>query len=514
MRIERAKVDNFGKLNQREFRFGPGINVIYGENEGGKSTLHAFFRGMFYGLPRMRGRAARNDAYSRYEPWENPGQYGGRLWLECGGKTFRLNRDFRKDKTAAELVCETDGELLCVEDGDLSVLLGGASEVLYDNTVSVGQLRGITDQNLAQELRNFMAGYENGQDAGLNLDRAREKLRRQRREVLSGIEEERQRREEGLKRQEEKIREHQLRMEQLEMEWKSQKKAFSDARNLSKPEKTTVGAKKARSMAAVLAVWMLLFILGIWQGVPFWGLLLWTVMGAGLLAAFFWVRRREEKLRESELQIQSEQELRRQKIQWKAEELWERMQEEQKLLENLRTEYEQSRREAAAVSPEQVEADALELAEQTLVRLGDQMQGKISRRLQERISEIFSELTDGKYRRVSLDETMKLGVHTEERYVPADRLSRGTLEQIYFSLRMAANEVLCAEEPLPLILDEVFAMYDDRRLASCLRWLADCGRQVLICTCQDREERLLKRLGIPYQKVKLVGSSKESLGNL
>ena len=69
--------------------------------------------------------------------------------------------------------------------------------------------------------------------------------------------------------------------------WKSQKKAFSDARNLSKPEKTTVGAKKARSMAAVLAVWMLLFILGIWQGVPFWGLLLWTVMGAGLLAAFF-----------------------------------------------------------------------------------------------------------------------------------------------------------------------------------------------------------------------------------
>lgn len=70
MRIERAKVDNFGKLNQREFRFGPGINVIYGENEGGKSTLHAFFRGMFYGLPRMRGRAARNDAYSRYEPWE------------------------------------------------------------------------------------------------------------------------------------------------------------------------------------------------------------------------------------------------------------------------------------------------------------------------------------------------------------------------------------------------------------------------------------------------------------
>ena len=514
MRIERAKVDNFGKLNQREFRFGPGINVIYGENEGGKSTLHAFFRGMFYGLPRMRGRAARNDAYSRYEPWENPGQYGGRLWLECGGKTFRLSRDFRKDKAAAELVCETDGELLCVEDGDLSVLLGGVSEVIYDNTVSVGQLRGITDQSLAQELRNFMAGYESGQDAGLNLDRAREKLRRQRKEVLGRIEEERQRREEELKRQEEKIREHQLRMEQLEMEWKSQKKAFSDTQNLSKPEKTRAGSRKAGNMAAALAVWLLLFLLGIWQEFSFFWLLLWMAVGAGLSAVFFWVRSREEQLRESELWIQSEQELGRQKMQWKTEALWERVQEEQNLLENLRTEYEKSRREAASASPEQVEADALELAEQTLVRLGDQMQGKISRRLQERISEIFSELTDGKYRRVSLDETMKLGVHTEERYVPADRLSRGTLEQIYFSLRMAANEVLCAEEPLPLILDEVFAMYDDGRLASSLRWLADCGRQVLICTCQDREEKLLGRLGIPYRRVELVGSSKESLGNL
>lgn len=42
MRIERAKVDNFGKLNQREFGLA-GNNVIYGENEGGKSTLPCFF---------------------------------------------------------------------------------------------------------------------------------------------------------------------------------------------------------------------------------------------------------------------------------------------------------------------------------------------------------------------------------------------------------------------------------------------------------------------------------------
>ncbi len=69
-----------------------------------------------------------------------------RMWWE----DFPIKQGFSKGQDGGEkLVCETDGELLCVEDGDLSVLLGGASEVLYDNTVSVGQLRGITDQNLA-----------------------------------------------------------------------------------------------------------------------------------------------------------------------------------------------------------------------------------------------------------------------------------------------------------------------------------------------------------------------------
>ena len=48
MRIERAKVDNFGKLNQREFRFGPGINVIYGEND---PPFMLFLEGCFMVCP-------------------------------------------------------------------------------------------------------------------------------------------------------------------------------------------------------------------------------------------------------------------------------------------------------------------------------------------------------------------------------------------------------------------------------------------------------------------------------
>ena len=45
-----------------------GINIIYGKNEAGKSTLHTFIRGMLFGIERGRGRAAKNDLYTKYEP--------------------------------------------------------------------------------------------------------------------------------------------------------------------------------------------------------------------------------------------------------------------------------------------------------------------------------------------------------------------------------------------------------------------------------------------------------------
>ena len=76
MIIRQLNIKNFGKIHDKTLEFSPGINVLYGENESGKTTIHTFIKSMFFGLTRMRGKAARNDTYSTYEPWENPGQYG------------------------------------------------------------------------------------------------------------------------------------------------------------------------------------------------------------------------------------------------------------------------------------------------------------------------------------------------------------------------------------------------------------------------------------------------------
>ena len=94
MKILDLKIRNFGKLSDRHIELADGINLIYGENESGKSTVHTFIRAMFFGLERARGRAAANDTYSLYEPWENPGHYSGAVRFESGGKPFVLDRNF------------------------------------------------------------------------------------------------------------------------------------------------------------------------------------------------------------------------------------------------------------------------------------------------------------------------------------------------------------------------------------------------------------------------------------
>ena len=93
-----------------------------------------------------------------------------------------------------------------------------------------------------------------------------------------------------------------------------------------------------------------------------------------------------------------------------------------------------------------------------------------------------------------VDEKLKMSLYTGARKISIDQVSRGTVEQIYFALRMAATEILYDEE-YPIILDDTFVFYDDVRLESTLRWLVKSKKQVLIFTCQKREQDILNKIG-------------------
>ena len=495
MVITELYIRNFGKLSERHFYLRDGVQVISGENEYGKTTLHAFIRAMLFGLERGRGRAAAKDDFSRYEPWDDPGSYAGVMRFTCGGRSFRLERNFARQTKQVSLVCEDDGEELSVEHGDLQMLLGGMTAELFDNTVSVGQLKAAPGQELSDALANYAANYYETGGGEYDLSKALKSLDEKKRAVRRELRDEAEAGETERKKLLQKSRYLEEDIRRLDAEYKEIEKTL---RELPGPERTDVHGKNRFIIGGIAAICagVLLLLWSLWSGhesgrglsavsvltalVP----VLAAVAGVFLLAAGY-----AGKFRSHRNRSEADEQRR-----WELERIRSELREKEIRRENIREQYEESEKSDSQIRLEE-QCRALELAVEELQKAAQVTAGSMERSMSRRASEIFSAITDGKYRSLETDRQRGITVWDGERKIPAGRLSRGTVEQIYFCIRMAAAEIL-TEEPLPLILDDVFAFYDDKRLESVLKWLSGQGKQVIIFTCHSREEELLRGLTV------------------
>ena len=182
MKLLDLHINGFGKFHDCSIRFEDGLNVIYGKNVAGKSTLHTFIRAMLFGMERQRGRAARTDQFSRYKPWDLKGGYGGRLRLESGGHVYRLQRDFQNPRDFT-IVDETEGRQTEPTRAFMDRLLCGLNETSYVNTISIGQLKSATDSGMVTELKNYIANMNTTGNMALNITKASAFLKAQRKEL-------------------------------------------------------------------------------------------------------------------------------------------------------------------------------------------------------------------------------------------------------------------------------------------------------------------------------------------
>ncbi|HPQ47988.1 MAG TPA: AAA family ATPase [Clostridia bacterium] len=100
MKIDKLKVNGFGRINDREFSFSDRMNLVYGKNEAGKSTLMNFIKAMLYGFTNQRtdGEGRPSDK-ARYKPWDSP-NYSGYIELyKDNGKKIRIEKDFETNET-------------------------------------------------------------------------------------------------------------------------------------------------------------------------------------------------------------------------------------------------------------------------------------------------------------------------------------------------------------------------------------------------------------------------------
>lgn len=182
MRFLDLYIKGFGKFHDTFVSFEDGLNLVYGKNEAGKSTIHTFIRGLLFGIERQRGRAAKNDLYSKYEPWENSSTYEGQLRLESGGVIYRFERSFQKNKKEFTIINETTGREAEPTKALLDEILCGLSETAYNNTISIGQLKSATEGGMISELKNYIANMNTSGNMALNITKATAYLKNQKRQ--------------------------------------------------------------------------------------------------------------------------------------------------------------------------------------------------------------------------------------------------------------------------------------------------------------------------------------------
>ena len=135
----------------------------------------------------------------------------------------------------------------------------------------------------------------------------------------------------------------------------------------------------------------------------------------------------------------------------------------------------------------------------------EKMKNSVTPKFTENLSKNISKITNGKYSKVKFNEETGLVVELENGdNVLAEKLSVGTIDQLYLSLRLSMVDEL-SEEKVPILLDEAFAFYDNSRLENILKYLNENykNRQIIIFTCTDREKNILNKNNILFNYIEL-----------
>lgn len=698
MIIRELRPGHFGKFHNQIIRLEPGVNVIYGRNEAGKSTLHSFIKGMFFGMDRLRGKAGKDDPYMKYQPWDTPGEFCGSIDIEYKDTVYRIDRSFYQKKKSFTVTDIETGRTVPMSRLHAGDVIPGFNESTYRNTISMEQLHAKTDAELAKEVANFIANLSTAKSNEVDVAKALENLQEKRKNKMAESEEnEIAALEEAIElckqnevlmeqysislrtmeKKHKEIKEKILNLEKAEQENKQTcirhlpfilenykrygeiKKQIRDIRekteeyekkaavvrglpsseriqnDITKYEQLTVEKyeleqafhkdvdelgpkierqdKNTRYLSLIPAAAGMLLL-----AIPFGAIILKGVIGVLLIVIGIYLyvtkvkdiekarnhitalrkeyeknvihiqsrkkdillenkvvnlenlrsklneiliaehersyarqlfedsknelealrnkrdeihhqvmnfmkfymndpdmteecmlelkniisERQEEHKEEKDSLLKQERDLALEieKLKWNIEALEDnenQLIKKQQMLEQMQHR-EQERKE---------EISSINLAIRTIQNLAVHIHDSFGAELNERISAMVYEVTGGIYGDIIMDERMSIKVRHNHSYVPLDRLSAGTIEQVYLAIRLALADLFFNKEKMPIIIDDAFAYYDDERMSAALRCLTkECDRQILIFTCHHRETELLEKEQIPYHLIDLENS--------
>ena len=164
MILEKLYIDGFGKFSDYSLNFSPSIQILYGENEAGKSTIHAFIQAMLYGIPKG---ASKKEVFFQYRPFSKALGFGGSLTFSHQGKSYCVQRDFLQGGEA-HITILPQGEKLFEGESFLQSVLSTFSLESFKNTVSIRQLKSSTEREMVYELQAMLSNFQESGNVELN----------------------------------------------------------------------------------------------------------------------------------------------------------------------------------------------------------------------------------------------------------------------------------------------------------------------------------------------------------
>ncbi len=565
MKIENIKVNSYGILKEKEVNLKDNLNIIYGKNESGKSTLLNYMKNIFYGISKNKNGKEISD-YEKYKPWIGE-EFSGKIKYRLdNGMNYEIYRDFTKknaklfDENLEEIsnqykIDKKDGSQFFYDQTNvdekmyLSTIMTPQQEVVLERSTQnvlvqkIANLAGTGEDNVSfqkamDKLNKRLVeevGTSRTQDRPLNLIQKRMKeietvlktelcytenkqnLVSNKNEILEELEKERNRNNE---------------LKKLNM--LTQKNQIEEEKNELKKQLQNEKEEKVKKNYFTFGIILVLLIIINILNFQFIDnkiinyILLSLIPIELTLFAINYIKNKKLKkeLQKQKNEIQKQKEISDKNLVSKIEEIQKQIEDSEQQMINyrlklnsleyedknisekleeivsLKEEYENLKEQLQIVEEKN---RCIQATKELLEKAYEQMKKSVTPKFTQNLSNLIQKITDGKYRKVSIHEEKGLIVELENgEYKSANLLSVGTIDQLYLSLRLAMLDEI-SQEKMPIILDEAFAYFDDERLKNSLLFLMEEAKehQIILFTCTKREKQILDELNLDYHWVEI-----------
>lgn len=597
MKINKIKINAFGNLKNKNIELKK-INIIYGKNESGKSTLQNFIINMLYGISKNKNGKFESD-YDKYNPWSGE-EYSGKIEYQLdNNKIYNVYRDFNKKNP--EIYDEYSNNIS--NEFNIDKKLGNTFFIEQTNidreimTSTVASMQNETqiDKNtqnlLVQKVANLAesgeedisykkaiakldklllneVGTDKSQDRPINI--AKNKLNKLNNELdeIKDIENDKYL-------IEEKNKEY---TENLNFAEKN-KKIYSEIKNImdennsenqkieikekiykennEKIEKIKIEKEEKNNKKNKIINYFLLFLILLINILSFIfiknkiiNIIIFLLIPIWILINL--IKNKNKKIKNNKIQIntleKNNDELKEEINNLKNKLINKNNEEKNKLINKYGKEIEELfnnniydvinnnnneinqynleihklKLDLENIEPKLEKMvnliEEIQIEEENIKKLNEEkdvfletkeiiensyeeMKNNVTPKFNICLSEYIDKISGGKYNNIKINDGIQVEL-ANGKLIPIEKLSEGTIEQIYLALRLSVIDQI-SKEKLPIFLDETFAYYDDERLAATLKFINSVQNQAIIFTCTNRETEILEQLGIEYNLIGL-----------